>query len=315
MATFTPWQTFLDESGHLYPQEKKLPLVERVKLERKRIERWPFRHEEVRQKRFIRLQMETDWDKNNRPYYNIHPHLVDSLSKCSLDSIPAKQLEMPGDFLAVNIRFAEKHPALQMLGALVSITPSKLAVFADLGERQKLTETFNANLVVSLVVDILPDESIVDIFNRVQVMPTPENHPLSRINVPECLLNFFRLAVAMGFLANNDEDRLCRADVLSKDLRAFEDALARNDKDKENIIIERARRRGKIGWNVGTDEMFVGELPVTSAGHTGTGERELSWSHLRTGHPHAVRFGEGKRMVKIKWFRPTRVRPDLPFKQ
>ena len=41
--------------------------------------------------------------------------------------------------------------------------------------------------------------------------------------------------------------------------------------------------------------------------------RERTHAHIRSGHFHAVRCGEGRKNVKVKWFRPTVVRPDLPF--
>ena len=327
---FNPWQTFLDESGHLSPTERKLSLPVRFEMEQERLMRYPFKHESSRYERMKRLIVEIEWMRVGCPYYNIHPNLVGKLSKCTLDKIPVEQIELPGSYPAINVRFAEKHPDLQMWGALVGIHPPgspliydpstpdaafEISVFTDFGERQKIApDGFTANLSVSLTIGVKPGETVSELFGRLRKQEVPSDHPLAKIDVFQCVYNFFRLAVVMGFLVNADEERLCQHDVLSKDLRAYEDALSHNDTDREKVIVERAIRRGKLGWNVGTNEMFMGEVPISSPSHSCTGERELKWSHLRTGHPHAVRFGEGKRMVKIKWFRPTRVRSDLPFK-
>jgi hypothetical protein len=97
---------------------------------------------------------------------------------------------------------------------------------------------------------------------------------------------------------------------LSKDRSSFDGG----SEEQRQTIIERAKRRGKNGYNVGCDLMFLGERPK---GESRSGEatgRELQYAHIRGGHPHAVRYGEGKKLVKIKWFAPTTVRDDLPFK-
>lgn len=130
----------------------------------------------------------------------------------------------------------------------------------------------------------------------------------------ERLSNLLKIIVSCGFLANSNDDGLVVPDILSKDRTNYADAVKRNDTEKIKQIVERARRRGKLGYNIGTNEMFVGEAAIDRQERaSGTGN-ELKYSHLRGGHPHAVRYGEGSKKVKIKWFRPTRVRKDLPFK-
>jgi hypothetical protein len=59
--------------------------------------------------------------------------------------------------------------------------------------------------------------------------------------------------------------------------------------------------------------MFLGEVPAWSSGSCAERRREHSHAHIRAGHFHAVRYGQGRRSVKVKWFRPTVVRPDLGF--
>lgn len=108
---------------------------------------------------------------------------------------------------------------------------------------------------------------------------------------------------------NSPQDNLLQFDVLAKDRRTFEAA----DEEGQERLISRARRRGKHGWNVGTNEMFVPDVPQWSTSATGESGHSHSHAHIRTGHLHAVRCGPGRKDVKIKWFRPTVVRPDLPF--
>lgn len=134
------------------------------------------------------------------------------------------------------------------------------------------------------------------------------------LSMGERLKNLFRVIISSGFLANCPEDGLVAPDVLSNDRISYQEAQKRGDQIAMNTIAERAKRRGKFGFNIGTSEMFVGESESFGGKTSEETGRQLSHSHIRGGHPHAVRYGEGKNKVKIKWFRPTRIRPDLPFK-
>ncbi len=134
------------------------------------------------------------------------------------------------------------------------------------------------------------------------------------LSMGERLKNLIRVIISSGFLANCPEDGLVVPDVLSNDRASYREAEKRGDQIAMNTIAERAKRRGKFGFNIGTSEMFVGESESFGGKTSEETGRQLSHSHIRGGHPHAVRYGEGKNKVKIKWFRPTRIRPDLPFK-
>jgi hypothetical protein len=134
------------------------------------------------------------------------------------------------------------------------------------------------------------------------------------VTMGDRLSNLIRVIVSAGFLANCPEDDLVVPDILNADKQSFKDASQRGDAVAIQSIVERAKRRGKNGYNIGTSEMFVLENESEQHKQYDSTGKQLSFSHLRGGHPHAVRYGEGKNKVKIKWFRPTRVRPDLPFK-
>lgn len=182
----------------------------------------------------------------------------------------------------------------------------------DEGFRAK-QENIERTLCNSIVIGVRKDETISKAIER----GINEDSILSKLSctLKQRLENLFRIIISVGFLANAPEDGLIVLDILNKDKAAYETALKTGDQDRIRVIEERARRRGHNGWNVGTNEIFVGELPLLGGGKTSeNGGNELRWSHIRGGHPHAVRFGPGKRKVKIKWFRPTRVRRDLPFK-
>ena len=59
-----------------------------------------------------RARAEFLWVADGCPFYNVHPLLVPHLLKVDLDTIPTDLIEVPDNFCAVNIRFAERHPEL-----------------------------------------------------------------------------------------------------------------------------------------------------------------------------------------------------------
>ena len=147
------------------------------------------------------------------------------------------------------------------------------------------------------------EDTLVDSLDHMQVMGKEKSGAYHTL-----VANCCKLAVTIGFMANSKSE-LIEPDILGRDRQRY----ATGDDAVKAQCADRAKRRGKFGWNVGNDLMFLGEQD--SQHHAAEGERgELNYSHLRGGHPHAVRYGKGKKKVKIMWFRPTRVRADLPFK-
>lgn len=188
-----------------------------------------------------------------------------------------------------------------------------LVLFIDEGFRlkQQNVERLMCNLVH---IRGLPGETVAQAIQNA-VASVPEKEKILYESMGDRLPNLLRVLVSSGFMANSPEDGLVIPDVLSADRAAYAQAVRRGDQNSAKTIVERAQRRGKIGYNVGTNEMFAGESEYNPAdSHDDSTGRELGFSHIRGGHPHAVRYGEGKSKIKIKWFRPTRVRPDLPFK-
>jgi hypothetical protein len=194
------------------------------------------------------------------------------------------------------------------------IGSDQLMMVIDEGFRLK-TDTGDRTLCNTLILTALPGRTIPEaIQDTIDTLSSAES--LVYLGMGERLANLFRIIISSGFLANSPEDMLVVPDVIAADRQKFSEAQTSGDQDTMKRLVDRARKRGKNGYNVGTSEMFVGEARSASSQRQdseATG-KELTHSHIRGGHPHAVRYGEGKSKIKIKWFRPTRVRPDLPFK-
>jgi hypothetical protein len=190
----------------------------------------------------------------------------------------------------------------------------QLNIFIDEGFRLKY-EDVDRLMCNNISLIIKPEQTIPEAIEenlRHLQATSPERYMF--LAMGDRLTNLFRVIISAGFLANTPEEGLVVPDVLTRDKDAYIAAVNRGDQEKMEEIVTRAKNRDKFGYNVGTNEMFVGERELTKRDPSSITGRELEYSHIRGGHPHAVRYGEGKKLVKIKWYRPTRIREDLPFR-
>jgi len=330
------WQSYMGDRGIVDPDHASLIVKNRGAFS---LAEHPRLHPGVLAKKVTEMSAQTRlWLLGGRPFYNVHPQLVGALCRTNLKAIPASFLEVPGGFHAVDIRLCQESPEL-------SIKPGEFFVQSIL-----FAWAINGYLANSSLKDFdligragrIPRDRSVAIYlncgpipgtngegwNYASLLiPTADERNLEKVIEDEgtttldlrvaggseeqwrrMAINAIRLVASVGFLANSSDDDLVQADVLAKDRAKFRDG----DEDARRIIIERARRRNKVGWNIGTNEMFVGERPV-GAHQEPMGKWEHRFAHIRSGHSHAVRFGKDRKQVKIKWFRPTVVRRDLPF--
>ena len=111
------------------------------------------------------------------------------------------------------------------------------------------------------------DAEVLDEFSK-----ELERHPKS-----DLLKHHIKLACSCGLLSQE----FLEEEVLSKD----KTPAILNDPEKKQAAIERARRRGKIGWVVGKTQQTV--------------------PGIRVGHECLVWTGEGRKIPKIVWRRET----------
>jgi hypothetical protein len=311
---FTPWQTDYEMYCAEWKREGKTPDTYETFFRN--------RLDELRRYGGLdfRLKGEHVWDVIGRPYYNIHPKMVSKLCKTKLVNIPSHLFMMPHNYQAVNFRFAEVHPEFQFTEDEQLDLPGMPAI------------PLKGHHVVGILIVRGTDGSVLCLadYTYKQATGQPTYSVMSFVPQPNLSMqeaidsarsehhrndsyrrvteNVIRLVVTVGFLSNNPT--ICEADVLSKDRSSF---LYANDEQRE-LIAARARRRGKVGYNIGTDLMFLGARPMGERHAYAPTGRELEYAHIRAGHPHAVRYGHEKQLVKIMWYVPTTVRADRPFK-
>jgi hypothetical protein len=105
------------------------------------------------------------------------------------------------------------------------------------------------------------------------------------MDIPE----IFKLIISLSMLSK-DPSILIQPDVLSKDRQAWEET-------GDWKYVERARRRGKNGWEIGRniEEQIAKEIEQETREHGGVSP------HWRNGCPALCWTGEGRKIPEIRW--------------
>jgi hypothetical protein len=278
--------------------------------------------------------IEALWIAQGRPYYNVHPQMYKKLIKIDLTKVPADITELPHPFSVVCINFPphSQRPGFESPEYGTQYPPRALVTNYSMygkidrfGMALEIPQLWEAHLqnplgiphaaqiacrIAPMNLLHVPDISLEEAIQR--GIQTAENYTSKSVTPQsaKAIRDIWRLIVTIGFLVNSRAE-IVEYDVINADKEAYE---ATDDEQKKAYYERRARDAGKVGWNIGNDLMFLSDPPDPRSRHSISTGRQLSWSHIRAGHPHAVRYGPEKKKVKIMWFRPTQVRGDLPFK-
>lgn len=212
------------------------------------------------------LRSEAHWAAIRRPYYNVWPSIMEAFSKIDLSKVDCSQLAMPR--AALQLRFAKGH---EFHGKIRSIfvaqlknEHSQIAEIKDLGNENSLAAADrNSSRDFMIVMDegtqmsdqvregsptllkmpthvaqsmrLTPGMTLEQAHQRVRFGP-------SVIDAGELVRSCLRLVCTLCLLDNNPD--LIEDQPLEKDRERWE-------KTHDPALIERAHRKGKMGWDIG----------------------------------------------------------------
>jgi hypothetical protein len=195
---------------------------------------------------FNQLNTERDWEQARKPYYNVWPSIVPMLTRLDLDLDSALiQLPMP----ALSIRLPKQQNPMAFAWQdqpfevrcmlLAEINQGRgLSVLIDVGEIMD-NELFKVPIYTYRN---FPRRSGLTVEQSLAGLGKGITADMG-VQVPEDLItNCVRLCCSLCLLENDPS--VIEPDVLSKDRDKFE-----NSGDQK--YVDKAHRRGKIGWNVG----------------------------------------------------------------
>ncbi len=235
------------------------------------------------------MDAEGKWVEDHRPYYHVYPGILGPLLNLALD-LETEAIRTPRRALAVCLPRDHKHPRLTFAeGQVRSILMARgfatvnwqeydaINLFIDVGETAGDCPilTFRSfrtakGCTVQGELDTLPDHPSANVGIRV---PRP------------LIIDCIRLCATLCLLANDPE--VIQPDVLNKD-------RAKYQANRDEKYIDKAHRRGKVGWLVGRD-------------------LEMS-PHYRRGHFALFWTGSGRHAPKVGWRKGTVVHREKVVK-
>ncbi|HUY31386.1 MAG TPA: hypothetical protein VMV69_01290 [Pirellulales bacterium] len=253
---------------------------------------------------FNRYQSELNWYTIGRPYYKLWPAVIPLLAGVGID-VPVEYLRAPFASFLVRfpvhenpLRISDQHALKAVLvnDGLNDSGKRRIFLWLDVGE----FDFAGMPVLTYCQLDCQPGMGIEEAFNRL-----PHQKVAGLVVPRELQERCLRVVVSVCFLATG-ADRLIDPEVLSKDLARYLDARERQP-DAAERMVEKARRRGKLGWNVGQHERVL-HLGRPEKHEAGDGEvrGSLHYQHQRRAHFRLLPTG------KVTFVRQATVRPDLP---
>jgi len=244
------------------------------------------------------LETERLWCEARRPYYNVWPGIIPSLTKLKLD-IDAGYFALPLPELLIRLPVKAEHPLRFEYEGKEWALRNILCANTDLKYSAKPGDPhyipgFTGKLVKAISYQIDIGECIEDLpglpvrqYKHILVEPG-RSIEWSFTNIPN------HESAAKGVLYpawfNEDVARLiCTVCLMASDPEIVEPEVLSSDeerysKTRDSALVDKAHRRGKVGWNVGKDIEVV--------------------PHYRRACPAALYWtGEGRRFPKVRFRR------------
>ncbi len=195
---------------------------------------------------YFQLTNERDWERARRPYYNVWPSIVPMLTRLNLE-LDSALIQLPLPALSIRLPKQGNPLTFEWQGRSFEI---RCMLLGDMGDGQAISILIDIGETVHNGAFEIP---IYTYCNFVRQEGLTVNQSLADLNkgqladvgvqVPqELVTDCVRLCCSLCLLENDPS--VIEPDVLSKDRVKFE-------ANGDERYVDKAHRRGKIGWNVG----------------------------------------------------------------
>lgn len=233
---------------------------------------------------YRRAILEEGWDTYKNPYYNCYPAILPMLMKLKLN-IPWASMDFSKlGVLEVRLpknqspespfKWGEHEVRSIMFGVQDMVGDQNtsdlikgLCICFDIGE----VDCLGLEPVYSF--RLLPFREGFSVEESLSVLSVDKSALIGVVVPEEIALNVIKLCVCLALL--DSDPSIITPDILSSDRDKWQGA---SDAERERLI-EKAKRRGKNGWNVGASIEYI--------------------PHYRRPHPALVRIGKGRMLSRI----------------
>jgi hypothetical protein len=234
------------------------------------------------------ILVEDAFVKSHRPFYRLYPGIITPLTRIGIEKVRVEDVRLPVNGLS--LEFPKEYP-LQLIFPLDNkdITFTLLALGIV---------TYNEHWRIFLQTD--SDDVSLNFPSKGTIEEYLKDHPVPVLQ--RTTRTLFQIVLGVCLLPTDDSS-LVQPIVLRKD-------AAKYNASGDEKFIEKARRRGLVGWDIGKDIPTPEEIEEMRANH----ERGMITPHFRMGH-FAIRYkGPGGMFPEVTWVRETFVNKDLIHK-
>lgn len=219
----------------------------------------------------LHAHFDTCWEVDRRPYYRIYPSLISMLTRLNLEKVRGCDISLPRGLRCLSVQFPLGHELHDEVRTMwidhVDLDPAHgttrgISIGLDHGEEQ--------NSVPVYLIRCFPLKETESIEESLDALPVSASLEYGKQLDDAIIRDAVRIACTVCLIG--DDPELVRPEVLSKDEH-------RVNEDNVDSLVERARRRGKIGWTLGKS---IEVIP-----------------HYRRPHPALVWTGTGRKIPKI----------------
>lgn len=188
------------------------------------------------------LEKEALWEQARRPYYNVWPSIVPMLTRLNLD-IDSALIQLPLPALCIRLPKQQNPLKFEWQGQPFDIRcmlmgaaneGKTILILIDIGE-------IVGEVPVYTYQNFLRQEGLT-VERSLAGLPKRPSAEIG-VQIPDALIaDCVRLCCSLCLLENDPE--IISPDVLSKDRDKF-------DQTGDEKYVEKAHRRGKVGWDVG----------------------------------------------------------------
>jgi len=215
---------------------------------------------------------------NRRPFYRVFPGVTSAMLRLGIEKIDISGVRPPINGLA--LEFAEGHflggGHLDITGMLIVDVKDSLIVEFVYTDNQRGYFKFPRD-----------HQTVLD---RVKSMPPVEQNLATQA---------MQIAFGVCMISQSDTD-LIKPLVLNRDKEKF-------DATGDIKFIDRARRRGVHGWEIGRDIPTPEEMEALRQ----QGEAGRKSPHWRIGHFAIRHTGEGRSVPVVRWIKETFINKNL----
>ncbi|MDY0170048.1 MAG: hypothetical protein RBS80_26120 [Thermoguttaceae bacterium] len=193
------------------------------------------------------LRNERDWEQQRRPYYNVWPSILPMLTRLNLD-LDSVLIQLPMPALCVRLPKQQNPLAFDWKGQTFHI---RCMLVGDMGDGQAISLLIDVGEIMNNGAFDMPIYSYSNFPKQEGLTVEQSLAGLEKkgrcaelgVQLPDALVtDCVRLCCSLCLLENDPS--VIEPDVLSKDRVRYE--ASGDDK-----YIDKAHRRGKVGWNVG----------------------------------------------------------------